>query len=36
MSQQEGSQKERVAGLDSLRFVCALLVVLGHGVHPRG
>lgn len=34
MSQQEASPKERVAGLDSLRFVCALLVVLGHGVHP--
>ncbi|HYH95868.1 hypothetical protein, partial [Hyalangium sp.] len=34
MSQQDGNLRVRVAGLDSLRFVCAFIVVLGHGVHP--
>jgi peptidoglycan/LPS O-acetylase OafA/YrhL len=34
MSQQDGNLRGRVAGLDSLRFVCAFIVVLGHGVHP--
>ena len=34
MSQPQAHSRERVAGLDSLRFVCALLVVLGHGLSP--